>query len=186
MLRCLGAKDRRAVSQCNQPSRAEPVAGPPTREESKGILMKRRWMVLAFCGVATVSSHAADDAATVRHVPAKEMAQLFARAAMVRETPLYKVHASHREAPGVAEIHTLDTDVFYVVAGTATFVTGGTAVEPKTTAPNEIRGTRIEGGEAMTLQKGDAVIVPNGVPHWFKEVKGPFDYFVVKITAPAK
>ena len=43
----------------------------------------------------------------------------------------YMVHASHRDKPGLAEIHTLDTDIVYVLEGTATFVTGGTAVDPE-------------------------------------------------------
>lgn len=127
----------------------------------------------------------ADEAAsTLKIVPAKDMSVAFAHAAMIRETPLYKVHASHREAPGVAEIHTRDTDVFYVTRGSATFVTGGRAVEVKETGPGELRGARIEGGDRHTLAAGDVVIVPNGLPHWFSEVKGPFEYFVVKVTAP--
>ncbi len=93
----------------------------------------------------------------------------------------YMVHASHRDKPGLAEIHTLDTDIVYVLEGTATFVTGGTAVEPKTIAPNEIRGSSIAGGETRTLVKGDVIVVPNGVPHWFKEVSKPFNYYVVKV-----
>lgn len=93
----------------------------------------------------------------------------------------YMVHASHRDKPGLAEIHTLDTDIVYVLEGTATFVTGGTAVDPKTIAPNEIRGSSIGGGETRTLVKGDVIIVPNGVPHWFKEVSQPFNYYVVKV-----
>src|SRR5687768_17243005 len=93
----------------------------------------------------------------------------------------YMVHASHRDKPGVAEIHTLDTDIVYVLEGTATFVTGGTAVDPKTIALNEIRGSAIEGGESRKLVKGDVIVVPHGVPHWFKEVSSPFNYYVVKV-----
>lgn len=93
----------------------------------------------------------------------------------------YMVHASHRDKPGLAEIHTLDTDIVYVLEGTATFVTGGTAVEPETIAPNEIRGSAIEGGETRKLVKGDVIVVPHGVPHWFKEVSSPFNYYVVKV-----
>src|SRR6201997_5124951 len=52
----------------------------------------------------------------------------------------YMVHASRREKPGQAEIHTKDTDVIYVLDGTATFVTGGEGIDAKTTAPNELRG----------------------------------------------
>ena len=93
----------------------------------------------------------------------------------------YMVHASHRDKPGLAEIHTLDTDIVYVLEGTATFVTGGTAVDPRTIAPNEIRGSAIDGGESRKLVKGDVIVVPHGVPHWFKEVSNPFNYYVVKV-----
>ncbi len=93
----------------------------------------------------------------------------------------YMVHASHRDRPGLAEIHALDTDIIYVLEGSATFVTGGTIVDGKTIEPNEIRGTSISGGETRKITKGDVVIVPNNVAHWFKEVSGPFNYYVVKV-----
>ncbi len=80
----------------------------------------------------------------------------------------------------MAEIHTKDADIVYVLEGTATLVTGGTAVDAKVTEPDELRGSSISGGEAHPLQKGDVIIVPAGVPHWFKEVSNPFLYYVVK------
>ena len=92
----------------------------------------------------------------------------------------YMVHASRRESPGMAEIHTKDADIIYVLDGTATFVTGGVAIAPSTTAPDEIRGKAIDGGETRQLAKGDVIIVPAGIPHWFKEVSNPFLYYVVK------
>lgn len=93
----------------------------------------------------------------------------------------YMVHASHRDRSGLAEIHDLDTDIIYVLEGTATFVTGGTAVDVKTIEPNERRGTSIENGETRQLKKGDVIIVPKGTPHWFKQVDGTFLYYVVKV-----
>lgn len=93
----------------------------------------------------------------------------------------YMVHASRRDKSGLSEVHTLDTDIIYVVEGTATFVTGGESIDPKMTAANEFRGTSIEGGETRQLKKGDVVIVPNGTPHWFKQVDGAFLYYVVKV-----
>ena len=54
-------------------------------------------------------------------------------------------------------------------------------VDGKTTAPDEIRGAAIAGGDTRRLAKGDVVIVPNGTPHWFKEVDGPVLYYVVKV-----
>jgi quercetin dioxygenase-like cupin family protein len=93
----------------------------------------------------------------------------------------YMVHTSRREGPGQAEVHSLDTDIIYVMEGTATFVTGGAAVNAKEIAPNEIRGSRIDGGETHQLSKGDVIIVPNGTPHWFKEVNGAFLYYTIKV-----
>lgn len=93
----------------------------------------------------------------------------------------YMVHASHRDKPGVAEIHALDTDIVYVLEGTATLVTGGHSVDTKEIAPHELRGKFIDGGEIRKLVPGDVVIIPNNVPHWFKEVSSPFNYYVVKV-----
>lgn len=93
----------------------------------------------------------------------------------------YMVHASRREKAGMSEVHDLDTDIIYVLEGTATFVTGGKSVDSKMTAPNEFRGTGVEGGETRELKKGDVVIVPKGTPHWFKQVDGEFLYYVVKV-----
>ena len=93
----------------------------------------------------------------------------------------YMVHTSRRDKPGLAEIHALDTDIIYVMEGTATFVTGGTAVEAKEIAPNEIRGLRIEGGVTRQLSKGQVIIVPSNTAHWFKEVNGEFLYYTIKV-----
>lgn len=93
----------------------------------------------------------------------------------------YMVNTSRRDNPGLAEIHRLDTDIIYVVEGTATLVTGGTAIEPKEIESNEIRGSRIERGETRRLSKGDVIIIPNNTPHWFKEVGGTFLYYTIKV-----
>jgi mannose-6-phosphate isomerase-like protein (cupin superfamily) len=92
----------------------------------------------------------------------------------------YKVLTGHRDTPGMVELHAKDTDIIYVVKGTATIVTGGTIVDAKTTAADEIRGREITGGDSRALEAGDVLIIPNGIPHWFKEVSAPFLYFVVK------
>ena len=125
----------------------------------------------------------------VTYIESKKVAEAFAKGAvlvgederMMHANRNYMVHASHREAAGVAEVHELDTDIIYVLKGTATFVTGGTAVDTKTIAPHEIRGTTIKDGETRQIIPGDVIIVPNGVPHWFKEVPSPLDYYVVKV-----
>jgi mannose-6-phosphate isomerase-like protein (cupin superfamily) len=100
------------------------------------------------------------------------------------ETPDYRVGMARREGPGDAEVHDIDTDVFYVFEGTATLVSGGEMVEPRTVGPNEHRAASTRGGEARSVTKGDVIVIPRGVPHWFSAVaEAPFVYLVVKSTA---
>jgi len=119
-------------------------------------------------------------------IDSKNVSAAFAKGMPLLETAGYKVHASRRVEPGQAEIHTLDTDVIYVVDGSATLVTGGKAVDAKEIAPNEIRGTKIEGGEAHQIAKGDVIVIPKGVPHQFTAVTGELHYFVCKPTDSAE
>ena len=92
----------------------------------------------------------------------------------------YQVHTSRRNEPGMVEVHSLDTDVFQMLSGSATLVTGGTMVGGHETAPNEWRGTEIQGGDSRKIVKGDVVVIPAGTPHWFKAIDGPVTYFAVK------
>jgi mannose-6-phosphate isomerase-like protein (cupin superfamily) len=94
----------------------------------------------------------------------------------------YKVLASHRETPGIPEVHLKDTDVFYVLEGSATLIAGGTVVGGHPISSDEIRGKDITGGKAYKLNRGDVIIIPKNTPHWFKEVSRPLYYFAVKIT----
>ncbi len=118
----------------------------------------------------------------VRYLESTRVTAAFRDGTPLIENGHFKVHASHRDSPGLAEVHVKDTDIFYVQDGTATFVTGGTVVDGKQTGPDEVRGTSIANGETTTLSKGDVIVVPGGTPHWFKDVRGPFNYFVVKVT----
>jgi len=120
------------------------------------------------------------EANAVTHLDHSAVGAAFRSGAHLVQGPGYKVDASRRDASGEAEVHGLDTDVFYVVSGKATFVTGGELVEPRSTAPNEIRGASIRNGATQMLSAGDVVVVPSGVPHWFRTVSEPFTYFVVK------
>lgn len=96
--------------------------------------------------------------------------------------PNLSILLAHRTEPGMAEIHDTETDTFYVLDGAATIVTGGTMVGGQITAPGQHRGTGISGGQSRRLAKGDVMVIPAGVPHWFEAVHGSIDYYVVKVV----
>jgi glc operon protein GlcG len=128
-----------------------------------------------------VTTAGAAPPAAVTYFDKEKVAAAFAKGAVLFDgSDKYMVHASRRDKAGQAEVHTKDADIIYVLDGNATFVTGGTAVDAKTTAADEIRGTEIAGGDTRLISKGDVIIVPAGTPHWFKEVSNPFIYYVVK------
>jgi mannose-6-phosphate isomerase-like protein (cupin superfamily) len=85
----------------------------------------------------------------------------------IREQPQHRVMLSFRSRTGEAEVHAQFADVFYVVEGTATLVTGGTVEGAKEISPGEIRGASVTGGVRCQLRPGDVVHVPAGVPHQF-------------------
>lgn len=125
----------------------------------------------------------------VTYIESQKVSASFAKGAvlvgedesMMHAARNYMVYASHRDRAGLVEIHEFDTDIVYVLKGSATLITGGKPVAAKTIAPHEFRAPDVEGGETRKLVPGDVVIIPSGVPHWFKEVEGPFDYYVVKV-----
>jgi mannose-6-phosphate isomerase-like protein (cupin superfamily) len=106
------------------------------------------------------------------------------KASVFVNTPEYIVQCSHRTGPGVVEVHLKETDVIYVIDGEAMFVTGGKALNLKADDPLQPRGTDIDGGVTHHLTNGDAIVVPAGQPHWFKQVPKSISYFVVKSVKP--
>jgi uncharacterized protein GlcG (DUF336 family)/mannose-6-phosphate isomerase-like protein (cupin superfamily) len=141
---------------------------------------------LAMAGAAALGTPPKTGAASRANVfHAKDVLASFAKDGRLSETPGYKVNTSRRVAPGLAEVHAREADVFYVVEGSATLVLGGTVVEPRAISADETRGKAIEGGETHHLKPGDVAIIPPGTPHQFTKVEGPFLYFVVKPVSPA-
>ena len=138
---------------------------------------------LATSAQAQVAPQPSSDGVTI--ISGETTRAGFAKGGPLIETADYKVHTSRREGPGTAEVHARDIDIFYVLEGSATLVTGGHPVDPKTTAPDEVRAPSIEGGTTRSVAKGDVIIIHNGVPHWFKEVRGPFLYYTVKVPTKA-
>jgi uncharacterized protein GlcG (DUF336 family)/quercetin dioxygenase-like cupin family protein len=140
---------------------------------------------IAKAGAAALGAAAAATARPpVSYFKSTDVAAAFVKGAVLfdgEDGRNYMVHASHRDGAGMAEVHELDADIIYVLEGTATFVTGGTPENLKQTAPHELRGSAIRGGDSRRIVKGDVLIVPKGTPHWFQDATSPFNYYVVKV-----
>ncbi len=143
----------------------------------------RSFMFVIIAGVAAVcvGLAATNGSSKVTYIPADQVSAALGKGAVLLNNGTYQVHASRRDAEGQVEVHVKDADIIYMLSGSTTFVTGGTVVGGQTTAPDEIRGTSVDGGETRRLTKGDVIVVPKGTPHWFKEVSGPVLYYVVKV-----
>lgn len=100
------------------------------------------------------------------------------------------VHRSAQAAQSAVE-HDQVTEVYHILAGSGTMVTGGTLVKPERRGANDVAlrdltgpstsGVSLQEGESRHVGPGDIVIVPAGVGHWFSKVDGSIDYIVVRI-----
>jgi mannose-6-phosphate isomerase-like protein (cupin superfamily) len=140
--------------------------------------MKRTILASAFVLAAGLTS--ATDDSKVTFVGHDQVA----KGGSVVTAPNLSITVAHRTEPGMVEVHDKETDTFYVLDGSATIVTGGTMVGGSVTGPGQHRGTDITGGQSQHLTKGDVMVIPAGLPHWFKEVPSSIDYYVVKVIAP--
>ena len=140
--------------------------------------MKRLIVASTFLLSTTLLNAAVDSKVT--YIAADQVA----KGGSLATAPNLSITVAHRAEPGMVEVHDKETDTFYVLDGSATIVTGGTMVGGSVTGPGQHRGTDITGGQAQRLAKGDVMVIPAGVPHWFKEVPSSIDYYVVKVIAP--
>ena len=88
----------------------------------------------------------------------------------------------HREGSGLAELHELEADVIVVVSGAGTLIVGGTMPESKATAPGEVRGPSIDGGERQKIAPGDILHIPSKTAHQVLLEPGTqITYFTLKV-----
>ena len=145
--------------------------------------MKSVLCLVLVLGTLVFLGRAADPPQSgVIQIDHEKVAAAFAKGEALLATNNFKVQAGRREVSGEVEVHDHDTDIFYILEGSATFVTGGNVVQSRMVAAGETRAREIVGGKARNLSKGDIIVIPTGVPHWFKEVRGPLLYYVVKVS----
>jgi len=89
---------------------------------------------------------------------------------------------SFRSKDGVAELHEKFADIFIVVDGSATLLSGGELADPTSVGNGDMHGTSILHPTTTSLAKGDIVHIPANTPHQLLIPKnGTLTYFVVKV-----
>jgi mannose-6-phosphate isomerase-like protein (cupin superfamily) len=85
--------------------------------------------------------------------------------------------------PQYAIIHPFSTEIYYIVDGTASLVTGGTLDPPPPTPadPDIVRSQTIKGGVTRKVAKGDVIVVPPGTPHWYNAIDGTVTYLESRV-----
>jgi mannose-6-phosphate isomerase-like protein (cupin superfamily) len=100
------------------------------------------------------------------------------------------IHRPQTPLGGVA-VHFKVTEIYHVMEGAGTLVTGGTMVNAKMRPADALSvrledgpgasGTSIQGGVTRKIKAGDVVVIPAGVPHWFSEIDGSITYVVMRV-----
>jgi mannose-6-phosphate isomerase-like protein (cupin superfamily) len=97
----------------------------------------------------------------------------------------YNVNLEYRTAVGPAAAHEHEAEIFYVIDGSATLVTGGKLVNEKRANAENLNGTGVEGGMSRPVAKGDFIIVPENTPHWFSAINGTLILMSVHVPGSA-
>jgi mannose-6-phosphate isomerase-like protein (cupin superfamily) len=144
--------------------------------------MKVLLAVLVSGTVTVAQAQAPSPASSRTMVSASDVAAMIAKAkaerkdqpniaqSMIQLAP-YNVSLEYRASVGNAAVHETEAELFYVVDGAATLVTGGTLTDSTRTGAN-LTGKGIQGGVSRKVAKGDFIMVPEGQPHWFSVIDG--------------
>ena len=147
-----------------------------------------RMLVIALSVVAcaeTVSAQAPAPAPTDRnkatHFTAADLQAALAKLPADRPSSSVRVFTLDPYSVGVeqrqprqqgAASHADRAELFFVIDGSGTMLTGGTITDGKTGGVNT-QGTTITGGTRIEFKKGDFIMVPSGVPHQFVDLNSP-------------
>jgi mannose-6-phosphate isomerase-like protein (cupin superfamily) len=146
----------------------------------KSILTTSTVLAIAVLLAAAAASLGGGVPAAVHYIGHDKVSATMAKGGPIVSDPGLIVLANRRES-GPAEYHDHTNHVF-IIEGEATIVIGGTMVDAKRTAPDQMRATAIDGGETYHLSKGDVITIPAKTPHWFKEVPSKtIAYYAVNI-----
>ena len=101
------------------------------------------------------------------------------------------LHRSAKPAQQGAIDHAQVTEVYHIIEGSGTFVTGGTIANARPVPTDNVihtilvgpstTGASTQGGQSRHVGPGDVIIVPPGVAHWFSKVDSDMNYLVVRV-----
>jgi mannose-6-phosphate isomerase-like protein (cupin superfamily) len=193
-----GERSRGSMTQCLRDGGFLEAASAISEEVQMRLLMTACFYALAASSASAQQAVApTPDLTKAAYVSAADLASLIAKQPADRngtinrllQSPPYAVNIEHRvPVPQSASVHETEAEMFYVLDGAATLVTGGTLIEPTRTGANLASTKGVEGGVSQRLGKGDFVMVPAGVPHWFKDIQGSLTQISLHLpaTPPAK
>jgi len=74
------------------------------------------------------------------------------------------------------------SEIYYMLEGSGTLVTGGTMPGAKPMAPGSVnlQAPRIEGGVSRKVSKGDVVVIPGRTPHQWSSQDGNLSYLIIR------
>jgi mannose-6-phosphate isomerase-like protein (cupin superfamily) len=136
---------------------------------------------------------AADIQATVKEEIAKKLTDVPIRTVNAggENVSIAVVHRDKGSNLTAMAAHDKVSEVYYVVEGAGTFVTGGSLVNPqKRESSSDVvtqlsgpgfAGSAIRGGVSRRVSKGDMIVIPAGTPHGFTEVQDAITYTIVRI-----
>ena len=82
---------------------------------------------------------------------------------------------------GDVNVHLVDTtEIYYMLKGAATLVTGGTLVESYEANKSWMRAKSIEGGVTRRVVPGDVIVIPGHTAHWWSELEGEIEYLIFR------
>jgi quercetin dioxygenase-like cupin family protein len=150
--------------------------------------MSRTPVVLALALFAASSSFAQAPVPPALFVPQARIASVLQQALQERPgmgvstittNDQYRINLITRTEPAGAIVHVPGTELHYILEGAGTLVTGGVVVRSVAGAPGAI-----EGGTVQRVQKGDAILIPEGTPHQYTAVEGTVTYLEVRFNVP--
>jgi mannose-6-phosphate isomerase-like protein (cupin superfamily) len=143
------------------------------------MMFKSTLLLLGTVAVASVGGQPQQ----VRYISSADISRSLANAgqpnpmADLAQGAGYRVTVRRRTQLDVASQHDRRTEVYHILDGAATLVTGGTLrAAKKIDDQGNSEGSGINGGSSQVVSTGAVVVIEAGVPHTFSEINGSITY----------